>query len=96
MATYCSVLGLWSGREPSRRDTSALERSRGHLLKAQEFLLAGERDIDDALYNAAASNAVLAGINAKDAICLRLTGRTGKSSDHQRAVAELGGGRTSR
>lgn len=38
---------------------------------------------------AAASSSVLASINAKDAICLRLTGRTGKSDDHRSAVPEL-------
>ena len=41
------------------------------------------------LHAAAASSAVLAGINAKDAICLQLTGRTGKSEDHRSAVPEL-------
>ncbi len=67
----------------------ALEEARQHLAKAQEFLLAAERDVKDVLYNAATSSAVLAGINAKDAICLRLTGRTGKSEDHRQAAPEL-------
>lgn len=40
-------------------------------------------------YAAAASSAVLAGINAKDAICLRLTGRTSKADAHRSAVTEL-------
>lgn len=39
--------------------------------------------------NAATSNAVIAGINAKDAICLVLTGKTSKANDHRQAVAEL-------
>ena len=47
--------------------------------------LEAERD----LYTAAASSAVLAGINAKDAICLRLTGRTSKADAHRSAVSEL-------
>ena len=38
---------------------------------------------------AATSSSVLAGINAKDAICLRFTGRTGRSDDHRSAVPEL-------
>jgi hypothetical protein len=37
----------------------------------------------------AASSAVSAGINAKDAICLRLVGKTTKGEDHKRAVGEL-------
>jgi hypothetical protein len=41
------------------------------------------------LHTAATSSAVLAGINAKDAICLQLTGRTAKSEDHRAAVPEL-------
>jgi hypothetical protein len=41
------------------------------------------------LHTAAASSAVLAGINAMDSICLQLTGRTGKSEDHRSAVPEL-------
>lgn len=67
----------------------ALEEARRHLAKAQEFILAAERGVKDTFYNAATSNAVLAGISAKDAICLRLTGRTGKSEDHRQAVPEL-------
>lgn len=39
--------------------------------------------------NAAASNAVIAGINAKDAICLVLVGKTSKADDHRQAVKEL-------
>ena len=38
---------------------------------------------------AAAANAVTAGINAKDAICLLLAGRTTAADDHRAAVAEL-------
>ena len=61
----------------------------GHLGKAREFLDAADLELDLDLTTAAASSAVLAGINAKDAICLQLTGRTGKSEDHRRAVPEL-------
>jgi len=60
-----------------------------HLSKAREFLDAARLELDAELFTAAASSAVLAGINAKDAICLRLTGRTGKSEDHRAAVPEL-------
>jgi len=60
--------------------------ARGHLRKAGEFLEAARLELEQNLHTAAASSAVLAGINAKDAICLRLTGRTGKSDDHRSAV----------
>lgn len=60
-----------------------------HLSKAREFLDAARLEFDAELFTAAASSAVLSGINAKDAICLRLTGRTGKSEDHRAAVSEL-------
>jgi hypothetical protein len=32
---------------------------------------------------------VIAGINAKDSICLVLVGKTSKADDHRQAVAEL-------
>ncbi|MGH9040565.1 MAG: HEPN domain-containing protein [Acidimicrobiia bacterium] len=63
--------------------------ARAHLVKAQEFLLAAELTLDQGLFNAAASNAVSCGINAKDTICHSLTGRSGAHQDHQQAVAEL-------
>jgi hypothetical protein len=68
-----------------------LETARAHLAKAHEFLVAAEVELSGELYNAATSNAVLAGINAKDAICLRITGRTGKTENHSTAVTELAG-----
>ncbi|MGF1663469.1 MAG: HEPN domain-containing protein [Kineosporiaceae bacterium] len=68
-----------TGRDDARR----------HLDKAREFLTAAGLEYERELFTAAASSAVIAGINAKDAICLRLTGRTGKSDDHRAAVPEL-------
>jgi hypothetical protein len=65
--------------------------ARAHLDKAREFLQAAEFNQDLDLHNAAASDAVVAGINAKDAICLQANGRTNKSEDHRQAVAELKG-----
>lgn len=62
-----------------------------HLRKAREFLEAAGLELELELHTAAASSAVLAGINAKDAICLQLTGRTGKAEDHRSAVPELAG-----
>lgn len=68
---------------------NALATAKQHLGKAREFLDAAEVELSGELYNAATSNAVLAGINAKDAICLRVMGRTTKSEDHNAAVGEL-------
>jgi HEPN domain. len=68
---------------------SALEEAKAHLEKAVEFLEAAHVRNDLELYSAATSNAVIAGINSKDAICLKLTGRTAKTENHQEALAEL-------
>ena len=59
------------------------------MAKAAEFLEAAELNHGLGLYSASTSNAVTAGINAKDAICLVLTGRTAKPDSHQEAGAEL-------
>jgi uncharacterized protein (UPF0332 family) len=68
---------------------SALEQAKAHLAKAREFLEAAHLSNDLELYSAATSNAVIAGINAKDALCLKLTGRTGKTDNHQETLAAL-------
>lgn len=68
---------------------TAAADARAHLMKAREFLEAAEVELAGALYTASTSSSVLAGINAKDVICLRTTGRTGKSDDHRSAVVEL-------
>lgn len=70
---------------------SAPSDARAHLRKAREFLEAAELNLDFDLYNAATSSAVTSGINAKDAVCLALTGTTSKSENHVDAVAELRG-----
>ena len=68
---------------------TAPEEARLHLAKAREFLDAAEASRDLGLDNAATSDAVISAINSKDAICLVLTGRTGKSDNHPQAVDEL-------
>lgn len=68
---------------------SALDDARAHLRKAKEFLQAAEMSSALELYNAATSSAVTSSINSKDAICLALTGRTGKADNHTDAVKEL-------
>lgn len=67
----------------------SLEQARGHLRKAKEFLDASQLALDHDLFDAATSNAVVSGINAKDAICLKLTGTTDKTQDHNDASLEL-------
>lgn len=66
-----------------------LQDAKAHLVKAEEFLAAARSEASAERNNAATSNAVLSGINSKDAICLKLTGRTGKGEDHTSAVPEL-------
>jgi len=66
-----------------------LQAARGHLSKAQEFLAEAKSALANGHLNAATSNAVIAGINAKDAICLVLVGKTSKADDHRQAVTEL-------
>lgn len=68
---------------------NALQKALSHLAKADEFLQAAEISLASALFNAATSDAVVSGINAKDAICLKLTGTTGKADRHGSAVDEL-------
>jgi len=68
---------------------TALTDARAHLAKAREFLEAAEVELAGGLCTASTSSSVLAGINAKDVICLSSTGRTGKSDDHKSAAVEL-------
>lgn len=66
-----------------------LDAARAHLAKADEYLAEAESALQVGHFNVATSNAVIAGINAKDAICLALVGTTSKADDHRRAVPEL-------
>lgn len=67
----------------------ALDDARAHLAKAREFLEAAQLNHELDLFDAATSNAVTSGINSKDAICLQLTGRTGRTDNHEDAAGEL-------
>jgi hypothetical protein len=60
-----------------------------HHGKAREFLQAARAALDSGWNNAAASSAVTAGINAKDAISFVLAGRSAAADDHKFAVSEL-------
>jgi len=66
-----------------------LDAARGHLAKVQEFLTEAKPALANGHLNAATSNAVIAGINAKDTICFVLVGKTSKADDHRQAVGEL-------
>lgn len=68
---------------------SAVADAAAQLMKAREFLDAAQDCLEAGHHNAASSSAVIAAINAKDAICLRLTGVTRKADDHAAAVREL-------
>lgn len=64
-------------------------RIEAHMAKAREFLEAAELGLEAGYPNSAASNAVTAGINAKDAMCLHALGAKGKSDRHDAAIKEL-------
>ncbi len=66
-----------------------LAEARAHLDKAREFLEAARDEHDFKRYSAAASSAVISGINSKDAICLKARRTTIKSDNHNQAVDEL-------
>ncbi len=66
-----------------------LADAKAHLDKAREFLESARDEYDYERYNAAVSSAVVSGINSKDAICLKTTGRTNKSENHNEALREL-------
>lgn len=68
---------------------TARTEAEGHLTKAQTFLEAARTNLAFDLYDPATSDAVVAGINAKDVICLMLTGETKKTDNHAAAVGEL-------
>jgi hypothetical protein len=73
----------------SRVRTGGQAEAQAHLDKAREFAEAARAALDAGWHNAAASNAVTAGINAKDALCLAMAGRTTAADDHKLAVSEL-------
>lgn len=73
----------------SRVRTGGRAEALSHLDKAREFLHAARSALDAGWYNAAASSAVTSGINAKDALCLALAGRTAAADDHKSAADEL-------
>jgi hypothetical protein len=73
----------------SRVRTGGRADALSHLDKAHEFLEAARAALDAGWHNAAASSAVTAGINAKDALCFELAGQSVAADDHRSAVGEL-------
>jgi HEPN domain-containing protein len=73
----------------SRVRTGGRPDALAHLGKAQECLQAARAALEAGWHNAAASSAVTAGINAKDALCFALAGRSTAGDDHRSAVNEL-------
>lgn len=63
--------------------------ARAFLTKAEEYLASAEDSLTAERHTPAASNAIHAGISAKDAIVTALTGSSGKGKDHATAASEL-------
>lgn len=68
---------------------TARTEAEAHLTKAQTFLEAARTNLAFELYDPATSDAVVAGINAKDVICLMRNGETKKTDNHAAAIGEL-------
>ncbi|MDN5794325.1 MAG: HEPN domain-containing protein [Intrasporangium sp.] len=64
--------------------------ARAFLKKAEEYLASAQDNLDLERFTSAAGDAIHAGISAKDAIVVSLTGSTIKSKDHATAARELG------
>jgi hypothetical protein len=63
--------------------------ARSFLKKAEEYLASAEANLTAERYTVAAGDAIHAGICAKDAIVIELTGTTMKGKDHALAAKEL-------
>jgi HEPN domain-containing protein len=66
-----------------------LNRARAFLKKGEEYLASAEANFDARRYTPAAGDASHAGINAKDAIVMALSGATSKGKNHAAAAKEL-------
>lgn len=67
----------------------SLNYARRHLQKAEEYLASARDNFDLERTTPAAGDAIHAGINAKDAIVMTLTGSTSKAKDHSKSAREL-------
>jgi hypothetical protein len=69
--------------------TESRNYAKRYLQKAEEYLASAEDNLELARATPAAGDAIHAGINAKDAIVMMLTGATSKARDHAKAAREL-------
>jgi hypothetical protein len=69
--------------------TAASRYAQAYLAKANEYLASAEANLTAERFTVAAGDAIHAGICAKDAIVMRLTGMVRKAKDHAAATAEL-------
>ncbi len=60
-----------------------------YLQKSEEYLASAEDNLDFERATPAAGDAIHAGISAKDAIVMMLTGATSKAKDHTKSAGEL-------
>jgi HEPN domain-containing protein len=63
--------------------------ARNFLTKAEEYLASAEANLAAGRHTPAAGDAIHAGISAKDAMVMVLTGSTSKGKDHATAAKEL-------
>lgn len=63
--------------------------ARTFLTKAEEYLASAEDNVVAGRHTPAAGDAIHAGISAKDAMVMALTGETSKGKDHASAAKEL-------
>lgn len=76
---------------PARSRTRECGRpeAQARLVKAEAYLRYAQVALDDAEFDPAAGNAVIAGIAAADAICCVRLGQRSADDDHQAARAHL-------
>jgi uncharacterized protein (DUF885 family) len=70
-------------------EATSATHARAYLAKAQEYLASAETNLAAQRHTVAAGDAIHAGICAKDAIVMKLTGQVRKAKDHAGATAEL-------
>lgn len=70
-------------------DAESRNTARRYLRKAKEYLDSAQDNLDLERATPAAGDAIHAGISAKDAIVMALTGVTSKAKDHAKAAGEL-------
>jgi hypothetical protein len=64
-------------------------QAQAFLKKSEEYLASATDDLVAGRFTAASGNAIHAGISAKDAVVMALTGSVTKHKDHSQATAEL-------